>query len=290
MTDALKVIVLASTFSAGTLHEADGVLEHTFYVRNESRVAVRIAHAWTSCGCTTARFDDTRWAAPGDSVPVTLRFDMTGKDGDFLESARVQIVSAQDTTYQNLYLEGDVVPSAEHIERAYPVRAGGLRLSATTLDYGQMKRGESRTKDIAVYGHAPVSLRLTADASVGWGEQQLRKTVTIEGQKVAVVQKVLVIDDVSPAATSPVLKTPRRLPAGTAQLTLTNAGRSPLVVHRIYTSTGTDLVAKDVTVADKPLALPIPSDAVARGEDTLITIISNDPHAPRLVVRLLKQP
>ena len=165
----IKLLVLVATLSVGIVHEEDGVVRRTFWIYNQGADSIRVTHVWTSCGCTTAAYDSGRRIGQGDSVAIELAFDPTGKGGEFMETARVQIVSDTDTTWQDLALEGEVVSAAHSIQRAYPVRVGKLRLSTTQLDFGEMKRGESKQMQVAVYGHGAIPVTLKADEGVGWG-------------------------------------------------------------------------------------------------------------------------
>ena len=280
----VKLFILATSIACGTLHEENGVYSHTFMLHNESEDSIHITNAWTSCGCTTAEYDAGRWVAPGDSVPVTVRFDMNGKGGEFLETATLQVESRTDTIRQTLTLEGEVIPSQKSIEKAFPVKVGKLRLSTGQLDFGQMKRGENKTMDIAIYGAPPLHVTFTADK--GWGEQHPIQTVTYDGTKIPVHIKVLIIDNAQGAQR---LSTSRRLQPGSSSFILTNVGSAPLVIHRAYTSAA-DIISKDVSVAPgKSKEVAIPSASLNKDDDTLITVISNDSQSSRTTIRLLKR-
>ena len=55
VADTLVVIGL-SAISLGTIHEADGVQQRTFWLRNAGQEAVALQQGYTSCGCTTIDF------------------------------------------------------------------------------------------------------------------------------------------------------------------------------------------------------------------------------------------
>ena len=285
MIGPIKLLVLATTLSVGSVHEEDGAVKRTFWLHNQGEDAVRVAHVWTSCGCTTATYDAKKWVSSGDSVAVTLLFDPKGKGGEFLESARVQVVSLTDTVGLNLELEGEVVSSEESIGKAYPVRVGKFRLSTKRLDFGEMKRGESKQMQVAVYGRGTIPVTLVADERVGWGAQQFSKTVEVFGEKVKMNMKVMVIDNTKPGAHDSELQTERRLPTGATMMTLRNVGSGELVVHRIYSEKG-DLLSTDVTIGKKPLVVKIPPKWVEGKQDVVWTIISNDPRHLRTTVRV----
>ena len=69
VTDTLVAISFA-TVSLGTIQEADGVQERTFWLRNDGTEAVALVQGYTSCGCTTIHFTKDEPIAVGDSTSV----------------------------------------------------------------------------------------------------------------------------------------------------------------------------------------------------------------------------
>ena len=128
LADTLVVIGMA-TLQLGTIQEADGVQERTFWLRNDGPQAVALTQGYTSCHCTTIRFDSAKTVAPGDSTAVTLSFNPQGKGGEFYES-------------------GTVVYGRH---RQFPVRVNDdVRLSTNRLDLGIMHVGETKERNIVV--------------------------------------------------------------------------------------------------------------------------------------------
>ena len=78
VADSLIVIGLA-TISLGTIQEADGVQERTFWLLNTGTESVALHQGYTSCGCTTILFSKDTFVSPGDSTAVTLRFNPKAK-------------------------------------------------------------------------------------------------------------------------------------------------------------------------------------------------------------------
>ena len=63
IADTLTVIGLA-TIALGTIQEADGPVEHTFWLRNDGTETVVLHQGYTSCGCTTIRFELREYTEP----------------------------------------------------------------------------------------------------------------------------------------------------------------------------------------------------------------------------------
>ncbi len=166
LVDTLTVIGLA-TVSLGTIHEADGPVERTFWLRNDSRDSIALLHGYTSCGCTTISFERARRLGPADRTPVTLRFNPRGKGGEFMETGTVEwevatraakgqtpatASHASGTQARHriqLSLTGNCITSEETLLQQFPiVVADGLRLSANRFDLGYLKRGEQRERTV----------------------------------------------------------------------------------------------------------------------------------------------
>lgn len=181
LIEKLTVIGLAIA-GLGTIQEADGVKEHTFWLRNDGTEAVALQQGYTSCGCTTIAFDKNAAIAPGDSTPVTLRFNPMGKGGEFYESGT--IVYGQARQYVQMALEGTCVSSEESLQRQFPIVEGRLRVSNNRFDLGRMTVGTSKTVHVTVL-HCEDNNRkelfavsFTADKELGKGLHHVLKTIT----------------------------------------------------------------------------------------------------------------
>lgn len=210
LTDILQVIGLA-TLSLGTIHESDGVQQHSFWLRNDAAYNVTLMQGYTSCGCTTIDFEKDAVVAPGDSAMVTLRFNPRGKSGDFLETATiaylptdsVSILDPSKVKRVQMELEGECVPSDESLMRQFPISINeNLSASKARFDVGVMKPGATRTVYVAVLHRNdsnkketfPVTFSVTDKTPKG--VQHVERVIEIEdnGQKVpfTVVIDVLV--------------------------------------------------------------------------------------------------
>ncbi len=146
--DTLVVIGLA-TASLGTIQEADGVVERTFWLRNDGTAQVTLRQGYTSCGCTTIQFDKDAEVLPGDSTAVVLRFNPQGKGGDFEEVGTV--VYGEKRKRATMAMVGTCVTSEETLLRQFPYRVSDeLRISAERFDLGRMRVGETKERGVVV--------------------------------------------------------------------------------------------------------------------------------------------
>ena len=148
VADTLVVIGL-SAISLGTIHEADGVQQRTFWLRNAGQEAAALQQGYTSCGCTTIDFAKGQVVQPGDSTRVTLRFNPRGKGGEFEETGT--IVYGVHHKRVSLAMTGTCITSEETLLRQFPVRiSDNLRLSANRFDLGMMRVGETKQRHVIV--------------------------------------------------------------------------------------------------------------------------------------------
>jgi hypothetical protein len=161
IADTLVVLGLA-TASLGTIREADGPVERTFWLRNAGTAAVTLQQGYTSCGCTTivspnrGRLEGAV-IGPGDSSSVTLRFNPRGKSGEFEEVGTITYrsekgkVKSEKVKHVNLTLEGTCISSEESLLRQFPIRINDhLRLSTNRFDLGIMHVGESKERNVII--------------------------------------------------------------------------------------------------------------------------------------------
>ena len=148
VADTLVAIGFA-TISLGTIQEADGVQEQTFWLSNAGTEAVTLVQGYTSCGCTTIQFDKDKPIAVGDSTCVTLRFNPQGKGGEFEETGT--IVYGSHRKRINLSMVGTCITSEETLMRQFPVRiSDDIRLSTNRFDLGIMYIGETKERNVII--------------------------------------------------------------------------------------------------------------------------------------------
>lgn len=188
VADSLIAIGLA-TVSLGTIHEADGVQEHSFWLKNSGTEAVTLVQGYTSCGCTTIEFVKDEPIASGDSTCVTLRFNPRGKGGEFLETGTV--VYGPHRKRIAIALEGTCITSEETLLRQFPVRiSDNLYLSTDHFDLGRMTVGETKERNVIILHRNEgdrqerIPITFTADEKTNKGLQHIDyPIITHEGEK-----------------------------------------------------------------------------------------------------------
>ena len=177
VADTLVAIGLA-TLSLGTIQEADGVQERTFWLRNAGTEAVTLVQGYTSCGCTTIQFDKDKSIAVGDSTKVILRFNPQGKGGEFEETGT--IVYGPNRKRVNLSMVGTCITSEETLMRQFPIRISDqIRLSADHFDLGIMHISETKERNVIILHRDEnnrqerIPITFTVDANTPKGLQHI---------------------------------------------------------------------------------------------------------------------
>lgn len=193
--DSLAHIGMA-VLSLGTIHEEDGIREHTFWLRNAGTEAVTLKQGYTSCGCTTITFEQGKVLAVGDTTAVTLRFNPRGKGGEFLE--RGTIVYGEGRKRIDMTMEGECITSEETLLKQFPIHIDDtLRLSADRFDLGIMHVGETKERYVAILHREvvprreSVKVRLTIDAKTPKGLQHIKYPLQIKHGKKTVTTHVM---------------------------------------------------------------------------------------------------
>ena len=190
VADTLVAIGLA-TVSLGTIQEADGIQERTFWLLNAGTEAVTLVQGYTSCGCTTIQFAKDEPVAVGDSSCVTLRFNPQGKGGEFEETGT--IVYGPHRKRLHLTMTGRCITSEETLMRQFPVRVSeDIRVSADRFDLGVMHIGETRERNVIVLHRDEndrqerIPVTFTPDGKTQKGLQHIscRVKTTVKGQEI----------------------------------------------------------------------------------------------------------
>lgn len=191
LVDTLVVVGMA-TVSLGTIHEADGHQQRSFWLRNDGAAVLQLERGYTSCGCTTITFDKGRQLSPGDSAQVTLLFNPRGKGGEFEEAGTVEWTALSPSGKKGrvrMAMTGQCITSEETLMQQFPVRiSDALRLSTNRIDLGVMRPGESKERGIVILHRdegnrkerIPIVFRV--DQNTGKGLQHIDHPFTIRAQ------------------------------------------------------------------------------------------------------------
>ncbi len=143
----------------GVIREENGKVSQKVKAVNISQDTTFIISARTSCGCSEVEYPEHQ-IAPGDTAEVTVTYDPINRPGKFFKTAR--FYTGTERIGNSIKLSGMVIPSRKHLNKAYPEKAGILRLSTLLVNAGEMSRKEARPLFVGLYNDSDKALALTA--------------------------------------------------------------------------------------------------------------------------------
>lgn len=143
----------------GTIREENGKVSRKVKAINISPDSTCIVSARTSCGCSAAEYSE-EMLAPGDTAEVIISYDPTNRPGKFQKTAR--FFTGKERIGNSIKLNGTVIPSKKNLDKAYPEKAGVLRLSTLLLNVGEVSRTEARPLFVGLYNDSDTPLALAA--------------------------------------------------------------------------------------------------------------------------------
>lgn len=151
---------IPETVDFGVIREEDGSVRRQVKAVNISSDSTFIISARTSCGCSAAEYSEAA-IAPGDTTIVTVSYDPTNRPGKFLKTAR--FFTGEERIGNSLKMSGMVIPSRRNLNKAYPEKAGVLRLSTPMVTVGEITRKEARPLFVGFYNDSDKPLPLTVE-------------------------------------------------------------------------------------------------------------------------------
>lgn len=94
----------------GTIKASNGPVSHTFMITNTGNTPLVITTVTNGgCGCTTPKWTPEP-IAPGKTGKVTIKFDPTGRRGEFNREVRARIETTRKKYTAKLNFSGVIVP------------------------------------------------------------------------------------------------------------------------------------------------------------------------------------
>lgn len=149
------------------ISEEDAPAIFVFPFRNIGDKPLVVTRVVTSCGCAAAEFDKAP-VLPGESGTIRVRYKPTGQAGKLMRSIFVYTNASDRHPAARLRLTGEVMPDGGL--QGYPAVMGPLRAKRTTISFGEVSRGETRTERIECVntGEKPLRLRAAKGLLPAW--------------------------------------------------------------------------------------------------------------------------
>lgn len=158
---AAQVKWLSQTYDFGVFREEAGPQQGEVRLVNTGSAPTAINRVKSTCGCTVAGFTEGL-IEPGDTARVWFTYNPFGRPGRF--EKHIKVYTGVDNDVTSITLKGTVIGSPASLASKYPVEAGPMRLSATTLDLGKVPYGRTRHEYISGYNQSTDTLHLSWSA------------------------------------------------------------------------------------------------------------------------------
>lgn len=176
---APKIEWVENKYDFGVFNEDKGKVSCSFHAINIGDEPLVIVGARATCGCTVPTYDKDA-IAPGDTAVVEVTYNASGRPGKF--SKKVYIDTNTDPRRSTLTITGTVIGSEKSVRNRFPIDAGAMKLRTTTIPFGEIDKGKTKTAFIEAYNQStdtlypsfsniPKHLRVVSNNVVPPGEQ-----------------------------------------------------------------------------------------------------------------------
>lgn len=153
------------THDFGQIHEDGGNASHSFEFTNTGNTPLVIQRVNASCGCTTPEWTRTP-IEPGKKGRITATYNPVGRPGAF--SKDVYVYSNASNEMERLVISGNVTPRASGSAATgstnnFPVTIGNLGLNSKIVQFGNVQKGSTQTRAIAVKNTSGSPLNVSLD-------------------------------------------------------------------------------------------------------------------------------
>ena len=129
----------------GKIAEDGGRVSVEFKFKNEGMAPLVLSNVRASCGCTTPTWTKEP-VEPGKVGSITVTYNPNGRPGRFQKTVTITSNASEPTA--KVYIKGEVIPKQAKPVNKFPVAVGELNMKSLTLDFGSIKKGDSRTAEL----------------------------------------------------------------------------------------------------------------------------------------------
>ena len=141
----------------GTIGEADGLVSHTFTIKNTGDGPLVITRITASCGCTQPEWSKEP-IAPGKTGEIKVTYNPKGRPGPFYKT--ISIYSNGKKGRFSLGIKGNVTPKELKPVFTYPYHIGDLKLESKQILFSTVRPTETVGKKIHVINEGQTSLNI----------------------------------------------------------------------------------------------------------------------------------
>jgi hypothetical protein len=328
----------------GVILEENGKARCAIPLVNTGDEPLLIVKAQAGCGCTGISYPEAP-IQPGDTALVSISYNPSGRPGEFSKEVIIHTNTIPRRT--TLEIVGNVIPTAETLDKQYPLSAGALRISQPYIPFGELVKGTNKVQYLRAYNASTDTLivsvtgtkphlhpamvpdtvpparvtaltvhYLSAHAPL-WGINTDTLTLSCKGlhgdahdlPATATVQVMAQVLENFDHLTGKELEnapiaavdcgdridfgTMRRGETVTRKFIVTNKGKSPLAIRRLWVPDGEGITVsadRDEVKRGKQATITVTVNTGMIKEELLntqLTLMCNDPDSPRQLIRLV---
>lgn len=147
---------LQNVHDFGAFDEDMGPVTSTFELVNTGTEPLVIIAARATCGCTVPNYTKDP-IAPGDTAKVNVTYNPAGRPGKF--DKRVKIETNATPAQSIITIKGVVIGTNQTLRAHYPIEVGKLKLRNTTVPFGELFKGRTKTAFLDGYNQSEDSIR-----------------------------------------------------------------------------------------------------------------------------------
>ncbi len=155
---------LQTSHDFGAFDEDMGKVSCTFLMVNTGTEPIAVLSARANCGCTIPSYTKEP-VQPGDTAKIVVTYDPAGRPGKFNKKIRVETNGIPGRS--TLAIQGTVIGAMSTLKSRFPIEAGALKLRNTTVPFGEVLKGRTKTAFLDGYNQSadtihPVLAKLPA--------------------------------------------------------------------------------------------------------------------------------
>lgn len=127
----------------------------TFELTNTGNASLQLTSVKPSCGCTSVEWPNSS-IAPGGTAKIVATYDARML-GYFQKEIEVYTNAGAEPVY--LTLQGRVVTTATDVEGDFPIDMGDVRLSANTINFDNVNRGDRPEAHLYVLNNTRANIK-----------------------------------------------------------------------------------------------------------------------------------
>jgi len=179
-----KIQFKTLTHDFGQVKEANGSVSYEFEFTNTGTAPLIIQNVEASCGCTTPSWPKIP-VAPGKKGVIKASYDPNNRPGAFTKT--INVTSNAQTAKVTLTINGEVIgKTIVNNDKTYPVVLGNIRMKSDMVNFGKVKKEESKEIYFDVFNGSSQKVTITISGLPDYIKVEEASITLMAGEKTMV--------------------------------------------------------------------------------------------------------